>query len=69
MCGKVLMAIGIYLALVGIAQYVSESSTNSPTADKVASFPSLGSSSLDLLAGGGILIFHKQISHLVGATA
>lgn len=58
---KVIIAAAAYLVIVGAAQYYSGTSTNSPTADSVAKFPSLGTAEINLIVGGAILVFHKQI--------
>lgn len=60
-----LLLAAVYLAAIGAAELVSTSSSNSPTADTVASFPSVGSivaksastgtqAMLDLLAAGAL---------------
>lgn len=38
-----LTLLAIYLAVVGAAEFMSNSATDSPTADMVAAFPSVGS--------------------------
>jgi uncharacterized membrane protein len=53
----VLTIVGIYLIVVGGAEYYSTTSQNSPWADTVAGLPSIGSAGIDLIAGAGILLF------------
>lgn len=60
--------IAIYLAGVGIAQYISQNSGTAatPTADQISSLPSFGSYGVNLVAGGALLLFHKQIMGYMG---
>ena len=61
--GPLVLAAGaIYLVAVGASMYISQSSTNSPTADQIAAWPSLGNAAFNLGAGAALLLFHKQIA-------
>jgi uncharacterized membrane protein len=53
----VLTIVGIYLIVVGGAEYYSGTSQNSPWADTVAGLPSVGSAGIDLIAGAAIILF------------
>jgi hypothetical protein len=62
----IIIGASLYLVVVGGAMYVSSTSTSSPTADTIAAYPSLGSAMLNLAVGGGLLLFHNQITSKLG---
>ncbi len=57
----IVMAAGIYLLVVGAAQYISESSTSSPTADSIANLPAFGTAAVNAVGGVALLLFGPKL--------